>query len=232
MSMKTKNILEKQIEEGFIKKAIDFAQGVGDVVSGVASFVPGLNIIGSGIDAVSAGIDVAQGDHGDAAFRGASAVGGLVPGVGGVMKAGKLAKTAVTAGRAAGKVAKVAPKVAQSPIGKVGKKIVSKGKVAGKVANRASGVNFGSNTSGGFAAGRPQTLPESYGDNMRYLDKVKDTVANMKPDTSLIRQQVNANANPGDTSKSIKPSDKPVGKIKPRLFKTSFNPKNTGSEGY
>ena len=214
--MRTKNILENQIEEGFIKKAIDFAQGVGDVVSGAMSFVPGLNIIGSGIDAISAGVDVAQGDYGDAAFRGAAAVGGLVPGVGGVMKAGKLAKTAVTAGRAAGK------------IGKIGKQ----GKVAGKVVNRAAGVNFGSNTPGGFAAGRPQTLPESHGDNMQYLDKVKDTVANMKPDTSVIRQQVNANANPGDTLKSIKPSDRPVGKIKPRLFKTSFNPKNTGSEGY
>ena len=216
MLMRTKNILENQIEEGFIKKAIDFAQGVGDVVSGAMSFVPGLNIIGSGIDAISAGVDVAQGDHGDAAFRAASAVGGLIPGVGGVMKAGKLAKTAVTAGRAAGK------------IGKIGKQA----KVAGKVVNRAAGVNFGSNTPGGFAAGRPQTLPESHGDNMQYLDKVKDTVANMKPDTSVIRQQVNANANPGDTLKSIKPSDRPVGKIKPRLFKTSFNPKNTGSEGY
>ena len=227
--MRTQNILEKQIEEGLLKKAVDFAQGVGDVVSGGLSFVPGLNLIGSAIDAVSAGVDVAQGDHGDAASRAASAVGGLIPGVGGVMKAGKLAKAGVAAGRALSKSGKVLG-------GKTGAALRRAGVGARKVGQAAqTGVNAYQKTMGraNFSgSGSQQPLPESYGENMRYLDKVKDTVANMKPDTSLIRQQVNANANPGDTSKSIKPSDKPVGKIKPRLFKTSFNPKNTGSEGY
>ena len=105
--MRTQNILEKQIEEGLIKKAVDFAQGVGDVVSGVASLIPGGNLVGSAIDAVSAGVDTLQGDKGDAAFRAASAVGGLIPGVGAAMKAGKLAKAGVAAGRALSKSGKV-----------------------------------------------------------------------------------------------------------------------------
>jgi len=227
--MRTQNILEKQIEEGLLKKAVDFAQGVGDVVSGITSFVPGLNLVGSAIDAVSAGVDTIQGDKGDAAFRAASAVGGLIPGVGGVMKAGKLAKTGVAAGRALSKSGKVLG-------GRAGATLRKAGAGARKVGQAAqTGANAYRRTMGKASfsgSGSQQPLPESYGDNMKYLDKVKDTVANMKPDTSLIRQQVNANANPGDTSKSIKPSDKPVSKIKPRLFKTSFNPKNTGSEGY
>jgi len=227
--MRTQNILEKQIEEGLIKKAIDFAQGVGDVVSGVASLIPGGNLVGSAIDAVSAGVDTLQGDKADAAFRAAAAVGGLIPGVGAAMKAGKLAKTAVTAGRAAGKVGRIM----QSPLGKGIRKAGVGARKVGRAAQ--TGVNAYQKTIGraNFSgSGSQQPIPESYGENMSYLDKVKDTVANMKPDKSVIRQQVDAHANPGDKAKSIKPSDNPTGKIKPKLFKSSFNPKNTGSEGY
>lgn len=228
--MRTQNILEKQIEEGLIKKAVDFAQGVGDVVSGVASLIPGGNLVGSAIDAVSAGVDTLQGDKGDAAFRAASAVGGLIPGVGAAMKAGKLAKAGVAAGKALSKSGKVLG-------GKTGATLRRAGAGARKVGQAAqTGVNAYQKTRVGRAnfsgSGSQQPIPESYGENMSYLDKVKDTVANMKPDKSVIKQQVNAHANPGDKAKSIKPSDNPTGKIKPKLFKSSFNPKNTGSEGY
>jgi len=227
--MRTQNILEKQIEEGLIKKAVDFAQGVGDVVSGVASLIPGGNLVGSAIDAVSAGVDTLQGDKADAAFRAAAAVGGLIPGVGATMKAGKLAKAAMTAGRAAGRVGRIM----QSPLGKGIRKAGVGARKVGRAAQ--TGVNAYQQTMGraNFSgSGSQQPIPESYGENMNYLDKVKDTVANMKPDKSVIRQQVDAHANPGDKAKSIVPSEKPVGKIKPKLFKSSFNPKNTGSEGY
>lgn len=69
-------------------------------------FVPGLNVVASGLGALSAGVDAAQGQYGDAAFRGGMAALGLVPGLGsagtfagkGLAGAGKFALKGVGAG--------------------------------------------------------------------------------------------------------------------------------------
>ena len=101
--------------------------------------------------------------------------------------------------------------------------------VAGSVARTAFGA--GKRLVQG-AAGHMTARPQPVGESMNYLDKVKKTVQNMKPDNSVIHQQVDQKANTGDRSKSIK-VEEPFKAIKPKLFRnTSFNPKNVGSEGY
>ena len=105
---KSQNIpKEPPLNEGIIDKI----QSGLDVVTGVASFIPGLNLVASGIDAVSAAVDLAQGQGEEAAWRGGSAVAGLIPGGGAVAKGAKLAKAAGTAmdvAKAGGAVSDVA----------------------------------------------------------------------------------------------------------------------------
>lgn len=291
----------KEIDEGLIKGAINFAQGVADVASGVMSFIPGLNLVGSAIDAVSAGVDVLQGEKEDAAWRAASAGAGLIPGAGALVKGGKLAKAAAGAGKAISKMGKGMQTAGKTTSGFKGALLRGGGEIAryGAVATRRAGraaqqtldkayaasgksnlgvgrlASAGSATQKGFstlgskiggktgqfltrtgsrigsAAKTGQTAINVYrgtlgkanfgtrdqpnqtiGEGMSYLEKVKNTVQNMKPDTSVIHQQVDQKANKGDQAKSILVKE-PFKAMKPKLFgKTSFNPKNVGSEGY
>lgn len=89
----------------------------------------------------------------------------------------------------------------------------------------ARGANMVKNAVG---MGSQKQLPESMG----YVAKVKDTVAKIKQDKSVISKQVDAHANLGDRNKSIAVKEIMTAN-KPKLFRhTKFNPKNVGSEGY
>lgn len=107
---------------------IDLIQLGGDVASLGLSFVPGGNVVGAGIDALSAGIDLAQGQKGEAAFRGGAAAIGLIPGAG---AAAKLAKAA-EAGKGVAKAVTTAEKAIQTAQSVGG--VVHASNVASKVA--------------------------------------------------------------------------------------------------
>jgi len=224
---------KRQIEEGWIK---GLATAALDIGSAAASMIPVVGTaVGAGLGAVSGYMDYGW----KGALAGAAL--GAVPGGGAMKLAGKYA---IKAG------AKMLPKLAMKAaptVGKVTSKLGGKFEKLQKFGNRVNRVVTGVNTlrqgADAIAGPSPQIadaggmrvenrIYESIGERMNYLDKVKKTVQNMKPDNSVIHQQVDQKANTGDRSKSIK-VEEPFKAIKPKLFRnTNFNPKNVGSEGY
>ena len=217
---------KRQIEEGWIK---GLATAALDIGSAAASMIPVVGTaVGAGLGAVSGYMDYGW----KGALAGAAL--GAVPGGGAMKLAGKYA---IKAG------AKMLPKLAMKAAPTVGKVTSKLGKM-NKFKNRVvTGVNTLRQGADAIAGPSPQVataggmrvenrIYESIGERMNYLDKVKKTVQNMKPDNSVIHQQVDQKANTGDRSKSIK-VEEPFKAIKPKLFRnTNFNPKNVGSEGY
>jgi len=217
---------KRQIEEGWIK---GLATAALDIGSAAASMIPVVGTaVGAGLGAVSGYMDYGW----KGALAGAAL--GAVPGGGAMKLAGKYA---IKAG------AKMLPKLAMKAAS-AGGKVTSKLGKMNKFKNRVvTGVNTLRQGADAIAGPNPQVagaggmrvenrIYESIGERMNYLDKVKKTVQNMKPDNSVIHQQVDQKANTGDRSKSIK-VEEPFKAIKPKLFRnTNFNPKNVGSEGY
>ena len=124
-------IQHQELNEFIGKGTIDAIQGGYDWVSAVGGNIPILGKAFSIGDAISAGIDVAQGQYKDAAFRGAMAGVGLIPGAGGA------AKTALKIGGAAAKAAKASKATGQ---GVKAVKAVTKAQKAAKAADASTEV--------------------------------------------------------------------------------------------
>ena len=102
-------IQHQELNEFIGKGTIDAIQGGYDWVSALGGNIPILGKAFSIGDAISAGIDVAQGQYKDAAFRGAMAGVGLIPGAGGAAKTAlKIGRGVATLGKAGAQGAKAA----------------------------------------------------------------------------------------------------------------------------
>jgi hypothetical protein len=130
------------------KETVDTIQDVGDWVSIGASFIPVVGQgIAAGIDATSAAIDTAQGDYGDAAFRGGMAALNAVPLAGGAGKlalkgartAGKVVGTGIKLAKGAGEAVKIARGVGEA--GKIAAGAAEAGKAISGVAKAGEAVS-------------------------------------------------------------------------------------------